>query len=265
MTMPQLTFELPDTVVVTGASSGLGHELCSLLVEAGVATVGVDLAAAQDNLAALAGYRHVAGDVAGEATWEKVVARLRSSGAKRIGLVTSAAILDVGTILEATPAIMSRALNVNIVGTALAIKFLLPLMIEAHDGTIVVVASVNATLAEQQLGIYNATKAAVRQLARTVALDHSRSGVRANVLSPGPMLAGLFKRHLESATDSDKFLATRSARQPGGRILEAREVAPAAMFLLSSGSTAVLGADLVADGGLTASFDFRTGEERASI
>ncbi|TBC54728.1 SDR family oxidoreductase [Rhizobium leguminosarum] len=79
-----------------------------------------------------------------------------------MGLVTSAAILDVGTILEATPAIMSRALNVNIVGTALAIKFLLPLMIEAHDGTIVAVASVNATLAEQQLGIYNATKVAVR-------------------------------------------------------------------------------------------------------
>ncbi|MGO7591021.1 SDR family NAD(P)-dependent oxidoreductase [Rhizobium leguminosarum] len=72
--MPQLTFELPDTVVVTGASSGLGHELCSLLVEAGVAAVGVDLAAARDNLAALAGYHHVAGDVAGEATWEKVVA-----------------------------------------------------------------------------------------------------------------------------------------------------------------------------------------------
>ncbi|WP_168325474.1 MULTISPECIES: SDR family NAD(P)-dependent oxidoreductase [Rhizobium] len=158
--------------------------------------------------------------------------------------MTSAAILDVGTILEATPAIMSRALNVNIVGTALAIKFLLPLMIEAHDGTIVAVASVNATLAEQQLGIYNATKVAVRQLARTVALDHSRSGVR--VLSPGPMLAGLFKRHLESATDT-------------------REVAQAAMFFLSSGSTAVLGADLVADGGLTASFDFRTGEEGASI
>ncbi|WSG98157.1 hypothetical protein U8P76_29095 (plasmid) [Rhizobium johnstonii] len=66
--MPQLTFELPDTVVVTGASSGLGHELCSLLVEAGVATVGVDLSAAQDDLAALAGYHHVAGDVAGEAS-----------------------------------------------------------------------------------------------------------------------------------------------------------------------------------------------------
>ncbi|MBY2942419.1 SDR family oxidoreductase [Rhizobium leguminosarum] len=60
-------------------------------------------------------------------------------------------------------------------------------------------------------------------------------------------------------------MATRSARQRGGRILEAREVAQAAMFLLSSGSTAVLGADLIADGGLTASFDFRIGEEGASI
>ncbi|MGO8020024.1 SDR family oxidoreductase, partial [Rhizobium leguminosarum] len=73
-------------------------------------------------------------------------------------------------------------------------------------------------------------------------------------------MAGLFKRHLESANDSDKFLATRLARQPSCSILEAREVEQAAMLLLSSGSTAVPGADLVADGGLTASFDFRTGE-----
>ena len=96
-------------------------------------------------------------------------------------------------------------------------------------------------------------------------MDHARSGVRVNVLSPGPMLAGLFKRHLESASDGDKFLATRSARQPGGRILEAREVAQAGLFLLSDGASALLGADVVADGGLTTSFDFRTGAEGASV
>ena len=79
------------------------------------------------------------------------------------------------------------------------------------------------------------------------------------------MLAGLFKRHLESAADSERFLATRSARQPGGRILEAREVAQAAMFLLSDGASALNGADLIADGGLTTSFDFRTGAEGASV
>ena len=79
------------------------------------------------------------------------------------------------------------------------------------------------------------------------------------------MYAGLFKRHLESANDSGKFLATRSARQPEGRILEAAEVAQAAMFLLSSGATALRGAEIVADGGLTTSFDYRTGAEGASV
>ena len=114
-----------------------------------------------------------------------------------LGLVTSAAILDVGSVLDATPAIVERAMKVNVLGTVLAFQAVLPRMIAAGGGAIVAVASVNATLAEQQLGIYNASKSAVRQLARTVAMDHARSGVRVNVLSPGPMLAGLFKRHLE--------------------------------------------------------------------
>jgi NAD(P)-dependent dehydrogenase (short-subunit alcohol dehydrogenase family) len=260
-----VSFQLPETVIVSGASSGLGHELCALLIEAGVNTIGVDLADAQSNLAEQALYRHVAGDVSAEATWAAVTAPLKAAGARSLGLVTSAAIVDVGSVLEATPALVERAFRVNVLGTTLAIKAVLPLMIEAGVGQIVAVASVNASLAEQQLALYNATKAAVRQLARTVAMDHARQGIRVNVLSPGPMMAGLFKRHLESAADSARFLASRSARQPNGRILEAREVAQAALFLLSSGAAALNGADLIADGGLTASFDFRTGAEGASV
>jgi NAD(P)-dependent dehydrogenase (short-subunit alcohol dehydrogenase family) len=260
-----VSFQLPETVIVSGASSGLGHELCALLIESGVKTIGVDLAEAQPNLARETLYRHVAGDVSAEATWTEVMAPLRAADARSLGLVTSAAVLDVGSVLDATPALVGRAFKVNVLGTTLAIKAVLPLMIAAGAGQIVAVASVNATLAEQQLALYNATKAAVRQLARTVAMDHARQGIRVNVLSPGPMMAGLFKRHLESAADSARFLASRSARQPNGRILEAREVAQSALFLLSSGAAALNGADLIADGGLTASFDFRTGAEGASV
>jgi NAD(P)-dependent dehydrogenase (short-subunit alcohol dehydrogenase family) len=260
-----VTFSLPDAVIVSGASSGFGNELCRLLLSCGVETVGVDLAPAQGDLAREGRYRHVSGDVADEATWEAVVAPLRSEIHHSVGLATSAAILDVGTVLEATPKMMARAFSVNVTGTALAIKAVLPLMIAKGGGSIVAVASVNASLAEQQLAVYNATKAAVRQLARTVAMDHARQKIRVNVLSPGPMLAGLFKRHLESAADSELFLATRSSRQPNGRILDAVEVARAALFLLSEGSTALNGADVIADGGLTTSFDFRTGAEGASI
>jgi NAD(P)-dependent dehydrogenase (short-subunit alcohol dehydrogenase family) len=262
---PNVSFSLPDIVVVTGASSGLGHELCRLLIGAGVATVGVDIAKAQPDLEASSFYTHVAGDVGGEATWAEVVGHLGSRPDASLGLVTSAAILDVGLVTDTALETLNRALHVNIVGTVLAMKSLLPLMTARKGGSIVAVASVNATLAEQQLAIYNATKAAVRQLARTVAIDHARDGVRANVLSPGPMFAGLFKRHLESANDSGKFLATRAARQPEGRILEAVEVAQSALFLLSNGAAALRGAEIVADGGLTTSFDYRTGEEGASV
>lgn len=259
---PQLTVELPEMVVVTGAAAGLGLELSRLLLESGVITIGSDRTEAPDDVVAHRGYTHVTGDVSDEATWLKIIAKIsEQSGGKlgTLGLVTSAAILEVVSVPAMTRGSLMRLLEVNVVGTALALKAILPLMIARRGGAIVAVASVNATIAEQSLAGYNATKAAVRQLARTAAMDHARDGVRVNVLSPGPMMAGLFKRHLDTAPDADQFLATRTARQPAGRILAAAEVAQVAMFLLSTGSTSILGADVVADGGLTASFDYRIG------
>jgi NAD(P)-dependent dehydrogenase (short-subunit alcohol dehydrogenase family) len=256
---------LPEAVVVTGASSGLGNALCRLLAASGVRTIGVDLAGAPADLAGLAGYSHVAGDVAEDATWRSAIAALDAANPRTIGLVTSAAILDIGDILDFTRESIEKTLRVNVVGTALAIKALLPPMLKRGGGRIVAVASVDATFAEQQLAVYAASKAAVRQLARTIAMDHARAGIRVNVLSPGPMMAGLFERHMKSAADPAKFEATRAARQPNGKILDPNDVARAAMFLLSDGAGALNGADVIADGGLTTSFDFRTGAEGASV
>jgi NAD(P)-dependent dehydrogenase (short-subunit alcohol dehydrogenase family) len=261
----QISFELPHAVAVSGAASGLGSEICQLLVENGVYTVGVDLTDAASQLKDANGYHHVTGDVTDELTWLAVVDRLKDSGSQSYGLITSAAILDVGLVTENIRSEILRTFDVNVVGTALAMKALIPLMVETGGGSIVAVASVNASFAEQQLAFYNASKAAVRQLARTAALDHAREGIRVNVLSPGAMMAGLFQRHLESAADPDLFHKTRAKRQPVGRITSARDVAMAGLFLLSSGAGALLGSEITADGGLTTSFDFRTGEEGASI
>jgi NAD(P)-dependent dehydrogenase (short-subunit alcohol dehydrogenase family) len=182
-----------------------------------------------------------------------------------VGLVTSAAILEVGTILDFDVAAMNKTMSVNFIGTAMAFKAMLPHMLERKAGAIVAIASVDATFAEQQLAVYAASKGAVRQLARTVAMDHARRGIRVNVLSPGPMMAGLFERHMKSAADPALFYNTRAARQPGGEIISPKDVAQAALFLLSDGSAALNGADVICDGGLTTSFDFRTGAEGASV
>jgi NAD(P)-dependent dehydrogenase (short-subunit alcohol dehydrogenase family) len=261
---PMLSYSLPEMVFVTGAASGLGTGICKHLLEAGVNTVGVDLGPAPAQLEGQH-YTHLRGDVTSEAVWAEVSARIRDKAPATLGLVTSAAILEVGTILEFDKAAIERTMSVNVTGTALAFRALLPHMIERGKGVIVAVASVDASFAEQQLSVYAASKGAVRQLTRTVALDHARQGIRANVLSPGPMMAGLFERHMKSAKDPQKFKSTRAARQPGGEILSPNDVARAALFLLSDGSAALNASDLIADGGLTASFDFRTGAEGASI
>jgi NAD(P)-dependent dehydrogenase (short-subunit alcohol dehydrogenase family) len=260
---PQITAALPTLVVVSGTASGLGTHVAKQLVGSGVMTIGVDIAVAPDDMNNL--YVHVQGDVAQDEVWVAVLAEIRKANPASIGLVTSAAMLQVGTILEFDRPALERTMAVNFIGTALGIRAVMPEMIKRRGGSIVVVASVDATFAEQQLSVYAASKGAVRQLARTVAMDHARQGVRANVLSPGPMLAGLFERHMKSARDPEKFHATRAARQPNGRILNPADVAKAALFLLSDASAALNGCELIADGGLTTSFDFRTGNEGASI
>jgi NAD(P)-dependent dehydrogenase (short-subunit alcohol dehydrogenase family) len=261
---PELCAALPAVVVVSGTASGLGTHIARQLVDCGVTTIGVDIAPQPDSLKNGL-YVHIRGDVTQDKVWTAVGDEIRKAAPASIGLVTSAAVLEVGTILEFDRAAIEKTMAVNFVGTALAIREALPHMIERGGGPIVAVASVNGTVAEQQLSIYNASKGAVRQLARTVAMDHARQGIRANVLSPGAMLAGLFERHMKSARDPVKFQATRAARQPTGRITDPVDVAKAALFLLSDASAALNGCEVIADGGLTTSFDFRTGSEGASI
>ncbi|MBV8100685.1 MAG: SDR family oxidoreductase [Verrucomicrobia bacterium] len=264
--MPSLfTLTIPDVVVVSGAASGLGLELCQLLAGSGVTTIGIDRDQGSPQLEGSKHYRHVQGDVSKQEVWLEAVKLVRSYKPVSIGLATCAAILEVGDVLDTTEEHWTKAFRINVFGTVLGIQSVLPAMLEIGCGSIVTVASVDATFAEQQLAAYCASKGAVRQLARTIALDHARHGIRVNVLSPGPMLAGLFKRHMDSAADRDRFIATRANRQPYGRILSVEEVATAAVFLLSSQSSAFNGAELIADGGLTTGFDFRTGEEGASI
>jgi NAD(P)-dependent dehydrogenase (short-subunit alcohol dehydrogenase family) len=261
-----VSLTLPEVVAVSGTASGLGWVLARRLASAGTAVVGVDVAPARPEALDLGdAYVHVQGDVSSEATWERVVNAPAIVEAGSLGLASCAAILEVGTLLDLPPAAWERTFAVNVLGTVLAMRALLPELIVRGGGPIVAVASVDATFAEQQLVSYCASKGAVLQLARTAALDHARAGVRVNVVSPGPMLAGLFERHLASADDPQKFLEVRSARQPNGRILDPTEVADTIVFLLSDESSGLTGANVVVDGGLTVGFDFRTGAEGASI
>jgi NAD(P)-dependent dehydrogenase (short-subunit alcohol dehydrogenase family) len=254
---PSLGLPLPDVVVVSGASSGFGLLCTQKLVASGTKVIGVDLARGHGSVASSALYAHFQGNVADEPVWTAVAGEL-SPADRSLGLLTCAAILSVGSVVDLDLAEWRQVFSVNVDGALLAYRCLVPEIVMRGGGPIVSVASVDALHAEQELVSYCASKAAVYQLARTTALDFGRQGVRVNVLSPGPMRVGLFNRHLEAVNDPT-LLATREARQPNGRILDPGEVANAALFLLSAGSSGMSGSELLVDGGLTAGYEFRAG------
>ena len=254
------TIDLPDTVVVTGTASGLGQEVARQLLDCKVNVIGVDLAEPDGELSG--SYTHVAGSVSVEDTWHTVRGHIDTSDG--LGYVGSAAMLAVGTLLDETTDVWRQSWEVNVLGNIMALRNLLPLMVNAPHAAVVAVSSIDAEFGEQQLGAYASSKGALSAAIRTIALDYADTGVQFNVLAPGPMRAGLFERHLASADDPDRFLATRQKRQPRGRITGVEEVARAALFLLSPASSALLGTTVTADGGLTTGFDFRTGDEGSS-
>ena len=263
--MVDWSIRLPEHVVVTGSANGLGDECARLLTNAQCRVYGVDVATPPDGLALCGHYVHVVGSVTDPSTWDEVEKHLDlAENIATIGFIGAAAILDVAVLEEEELDSWRRTWEVNVGGNVLALKRLLPRLSSADHGSAVVVSSVDAQFAEQQLAAYASSKGALTAAVRTIALDYARTGINFNVLAPGLMRGGLFERHLASAHDPERFLATREARQPIGRIVGPDEVARAAAFLLSDHASAIFGTTLTADGGLTAGFDFRTGHEGSS-
>ncbi|HCA5149425.1 SDR family oxidoreductase [Acinetobacter baumannii] len=251
----QIAFDLPEAVIITGTSSGLGEAVATSLTKANVKVFGLDIAGKTAALEALENYEHFQGDITKPESWSALTEKVKKGNFKHVGLVPCAAITDIDRILDVTPERIKKVFDVNILGTIQALQAALPLMLPNKQGSIVLIGSICATFGEQGLPIYSASKAAVRELARTTSLDYARDGIKVNIVSPGPMMAGLFKRHVESVNDPS-FHPKRANRQPYGKILEVDDVARTILFLLSSGSSALLGADLMADAGLTTGFDF---------
>ncbi len=250
---------MTQAAVITGAASGIGLASLRRLQAQGLAVIGVDTAPAPDGEIAA----WVVGDVASTETWARVEALLAARGWEASVLVTTAAFLAVGDVLELSDEDWARTFDVNLRGLVLPVRALLPGMIERRRGAIVTVGSIDSYMAEQGLISYCASKGAILQFTKTLALDHARNGIRANCVCPGVTDTPFFRRHLDSASDPAQFLAIREQRNPLGRLLDPDEVAATVAFLASDAASGVTGAQIVVDAGLTAGFDFRTGAEGA--
>jgi NAD(P)-dependent dehydrogenase (short-subunit alcohol dehydrogenase family) len=242
--------------LVSGAAGGIGRAIATAFAEAGavVACCDIDLAGAKETarLVEQAGGRSLAQrcDVAVESDTLAATAAAKDAFSRLDILVSGAAPHDAGgTVTETSFADWERVVAVNLTGSFLLCRAALPLMVESGGGSIILIASQLGRVGSAGRAAYCATKGALIQLAKVMAIDHAGQNIRVNTLSPGAVETARITRRYGS------FEAARAAIGPKhvlGRLGQPSEIAAAAVFLASDASSFVTGSDLLVDGGYTA-------------
>jgi NAD(P)-dependent dehydrogenase (short-subunit alcohol dehydrogenase family) len=243
--------------VVTGAASGVGLATTKALRASGTHVFGVDRSPRPTELDADEGLEWIQGDVASEVTWDRVrgeCLRRDPFGADR--LIACAGDIVMAPFLETSIDDWRRILDINLFGVIYGMRTVMPGMIERGSGAIVVVCSVNSQYVEDQLCAYSTAKAALLHAVRSAALEYAHRGIRINAVLPGYLDTPLLHRSIADADDPAAILRAVADRTPIGRLVQPEEVAAVLCFLASDDASAISGAAVTVDGGVTTAYDF---------
>ncbi len=237
--------------LVTGGGSGIGLATASLLAGRGWAVGLIDRdAAAADAAASAIGQGALAevADVADEASIDHAISALAGRLGPPTGLVNSAGIATLRPAMETDPALFRRTLDVNVVGSFLAARAAARLMAEAGGGAIVNIASVSGLLGNLGRVAYGASKGAVVQMTRVLAVEWAELGIRVNCVAPGPV-----ETPMAAAIHAPEMRGVWEDEVPMHRYGAPQEIASAIAFLLEPDQSGyVTGVCLPVDGGFSA-------------
>ena len=231
--------------VITGATSGMALATAKLLVEEGAYVFITGRRQEQLDVAVKEIGRNVTGVRADSANLDDLDHLYEIVKAKKGNidiLYASSGVGDFGVpIGTVTEDIYNKTFDLNVKGTIFTVQKALPLLNEG--ASIIMTGSIASVKGFEGMGIYNASKAAVRSLARTWTVELKAKKIRVNVLSPGTILTNAFNGVPQEIIDSFAALT------PLGRVGQPEEIATTALFLASSDSSFITGIELFVDGG----------------
>jgi NAD(P)-dependent dehydrogenase (short-subunit alcohol dehydrogenase family) len=239
---------------VTGAASGLGRATATALARDGAKLLLFDRDAAglAETATLCPGAVRVVGDVTSATDLDAAARAVAELGPVSL-LVTAAGMLGPAKPVEAvTEPEWDRLFAVNVKGSWLTVRAVLPSLRAAGGGAMVLFASTAGIAGSATLPAYSASKGAVVMLTKSLALTHAAEGIRVNCVCPGsietPMLEATFAAAGDAAARAGREAAFR-ARHPMGRFGTAEEVAETVLFLLSDAAGFIPGTAIPVDGG----------------
>lgn len=234
------------TILITGASSGIGRQISVSCSQAGaqIVAVGRDVNRLNDTLTTMSGNGHQIVQV--DLTDEMAIKSALPAIGKIDGIVHSAGISMLAPLRLATRIHIESQLATNLVGPMLLTQQLLLRNAIRQGGSVVFISSISAHIGVHGVSSYSASKGAVEAMARSLSMEVAKKGIRVNCLAPGLVQTPMF----EAALSTTGGLEETIKNYPLGLGLP-EDVANAAIFFLSAASRWITGTTLILDGGHT--------------
>ena len=241
-------------VVVTGAARGIGLSIATRALHEGAVVVAVDvvedrLADAVNELGAFGPVTGVPVDISSEVQVRDLFREVQDRHGRLDVLINNAGIAKAVPFLDLTSEEWDRILSVNLRGSFVTCQEALRLMVPRGEGAIVNVASTNGLRGQPLLAPYNASKAGLISLTRTLAVEFATNGINVNCVCPGAISTQL---NLDDVGFDSEFLREFTARIPMQAYGHPEDIAAACVFLASSDGRYITGQTVVVDGGLMA-------------
>lgn len=246
------------TVLITGATSGIGSAIARDFADSGANLVvnGRDGRRGSELVGDLEARGAAALLVTGDVSDAAFCARLVDRAVERFGkldvLVNNAGVIHMADIVETSDDIWRETMAVNVDAVFHLCRAAIPVMRTNGSGAIVNISSNWAVVAATRAVAYCASKAAVLQLTKALAVDHAADNIRVNAVCPGDTDTPMFDAGLEPGDDPAESRRIAAEAFPMGRIAQPGEIAKAVLFLASDDSSFTTGTSLVVDGGYTA-------------